>query len=240
MFRSLEAPVATPRAPRRHLGSAVATALATIAIAACRVGGQGPSPAPLPYVSAEAAAARGIDVRTLKSRLDRAVQEAVRDGAFPGAVALVGSRAGILALASGGQLDVNDAATPNERTIWDLASLTKVIGMTSAMERLVQAGKIDLDAPVQRYLPEWTGPGKDQVRIRHLLTHSAGLPAWRPLYKEAASPAQAMALVLATPLDTVPGVRMVYSDLGAILLGEIVRRVSGAPLDAFVDRKSVV
>lgn len=237
MFRALSASVAPARAPRRHVGGAAAAALVTVALAACRVGGQGPSPAPLPFVSAEAAAARGVDVRTLRSRLDRAVTDAVRDGAFPGAVALVGSRAGILALASAGQLDANDPATPNERTIWDLASLTKVIGTTSAMERLVQAGKVDLDAPVQRYLPEWTGPGKDQVRIRHLLTHSAGLPAWRPLYKEASSPEQAMALVLATPLDTVPGVRMVYSDLGAILLGEVVRRVSGAPLDVFVGRE---
>ncbi|MCC6929559.1 MAG: serine hydrolase [Gemmatimonadaceae bacterium] len=212
-------------------------ALLAVLLTACRVGGQGPSPAPLPRISAEAASARGVDLATLQSRLDGAVRDAVRDGAFPGAIAVVGSKDGILAMSSGGQLDANDPSVPNERTIWDLASLTKVIGMTSAMERLVQGGKVDLEAPVQRYLPDWTGPGKDQVRVRHLLTHSAGLPSWRPLYKEATTPAQAMALVLATQLDTIPGARMVYSDLGAILLGEIVRRVSGAPLDVFVTRE---
>jgi CubicO group peptidase (beta-lactamase class C family) len=93
--------------------------------------------------------------------------------------------------------------------------------------RLVQDGMIDLDAPVQRYLPEWTGAGKEKVTVRHLLSHSSGLPSWRPLYKEATSPAQALALVFATPLDTVPGARMVYSDLGAILAGQVVTRVSG-------------
>jgi CubicO group peptidase (beta-lactamase class C family) len=102
------------------------------------------------------------------------------------------------------------------------------------MLQLVDAGKVDLNAPVQRYLPDFTGPHKDRVTVRHLLTHSSGLPAWRPLYKEATSAKDAMALVYATPLDTFPGVRMVYSDLGAILLGEIVRSVTGDSIDAYV------
>jgi CubicO group peptidase (beta-lactamase class C family) len=71
------------------------------------------------------------------------------------------------------------------------------------------------------------------VTVRHLLSHHAGLPAWRALYKEAATPAEAMQLVLATPLDTTPGVRFVYSDLGFILLGRIVERVSGEPLGSY-------
>lgn len=204
---------------------------------ACRLPGQGPSPAPLPRVSPEEAAARRVSVAELQGRLERVLQQAMRDSAFPGAVALVGSRTGILAEASVGRLDAADATVPNERTLWDLASLTKVIGMTSAVMRLVQEGRIDLDAPVQRYLPEWTGPGKDRVTVRHLLSHSSGLPAWRPLYKEAHSPAEALALVFATPLDTLPGVRMVYSDLGAILLGQIATRVSGIPFDQFVTRE---
>jgi CubicO group peptidase (beta-lactamase class C family) len=73
------------------------------------------------------------------------------------------------------------------------------------------------------------------VTIRHLLTHSSGLPAWRPLYKEAEDPASAMALAIATPLDTAPGVRMVYSDLGAIILGEVVARVTNHKFDEWVD-----
>jgi CubicO group peptidase (beta-lactamase class C family) len=86
---------------------------------------------------------------------------------------------------------------------------------------------------VQRYLPSWTGPNKERVTIRHLLTHSSGLPAWRPVYKEATDPESAMRLVYATQLDTLPGTRMVYSDLGAILLGEVVRAVTGQRLDAY-------
>ena len=103
-----------------------------------------------------------------------------------------------------------------------MASLTKVIGTTSAVIQLYAAHRIDLDAPVQRYLPEFTGTHKELVTVRHLLTHSSGLPAWRPLYKEATSPDDALHMVYTTPLDTLPGVRMVYSDLGAILLGKIV------------------
>ena len=118
--------------------------------------------------------------------------------------------------------------------MWDMASLTKVIAMTSAVMRMTERGQLELDASVARYLPEFNGPGKDPVTLRHLLTHSSGLPAWRPLYKETYTPADARALAVSTPLDTTPGVRMVYSDLGAIILGQIVERVSGEPLDKYV------
>jgi CubicO group peptidase (beta-lactamase class C family) len=123
---------------------------------------------------------------------------------------------------------------PQPSTLWDLASLTKVVGLTSAMMLLVESRRVDLDAPVSRYIPEFQGRWKDGVTVRRLLTHSSGLPAWRPLYKEAEGPASALALAIATPLDTVPGARMVYSDLGVIICGEIVARVSGQPLDAFL------
>ncbi|MFP5356005.1 MAG: serine hydrolase, partial [Gemmatimonadota bacterium] len=215
----------------------MATLALVLAASACRLPGQGPSVAPLPRVTPEEAAARRVDVAELQRRLEHVLQQAMRDSAFPGAVALVGSRSGILAQASVGRLDPSDSRVPDERTIWDLASLTKVVGMTSAVLRLVQEGRIDLDAPVQRYLPEWTGPGKELVTVRHLLSHSAGLPSWRPLYKEANSPKEALALVFATPLDTLPGVRMVYSDLGAILMGQVATRVSGISFDRYVTRE---
>jgi CubicO group peptidase (beta-lactamase class C family) len=121
-------------------------------------------------------------------------------------------------------------------SLWDLASLTKVVGMTTAMMQLVEQDRVDLDAPVSRYIPEFAGEGKDRVTVRHLLTHSSGLPSWRPLYKEALTPDTALAIIYATPLDTVPGARMVYSDLGAIIAGKIVERVSGEPLDVYLGR----
>ncbi len=165
------------------------------------------------------------------------LEKGTRDSAFPGAFAIVGNHAGIVARIGVGHLDWATSPAVDGNTMWDLASLTKVVGMTSAMMQLVEQGKVDVNAPVQRYLPDWVGPNKERVTVRHLLTHASGLPAWRPLYKEATDAASAMRLVYATPLDTLPGVRMVYSDLGAILLGEIVRRVSGEPLDVYLPKR---
>src|SRR2546425_3771372 len=89
---------------------------------------------------------------------------------------------------------------------YDLASLTKVVGLTTACMQLVDEGRLALDAPVRRYLPEFQGGGdKERVTVRHLLTHSSGLPAWRPLYREAGSRAAALALADTTPLATAPG-----------------------------------
>jgi CubicO group peptidase (beta-lactamase class C family) len=102
--------------------------------------------------------------------------------------------------------------------------------------QLTETGKVELDAPVQRYLPEFRGPNKELVTVRHLLTHSSGLPGWRPLYKETTTPDAARALAVATALDTLPGVRMVYSDLGAMMLGHIIERVSGERLDEYLAR----
>jgi CubicO group peptidase (beta-lactamase class C family) len=175
---------------------------------------------------------------SIRSTLDRAVA----DSAFPGAMVIVGTHDRILAKYGAGHLDwgPGKSPVPTESTMWDMASLTKVIAMTSSMMQLVEQHKVDLDAPVQRYLPAWTGPNKDKVTVRHLLTHSSGLPAWRPLYKEAADADAAMKLAYATPLDTLPGIRMVYSDIGGILMGEIVRAVSGERIDEYFSKHIAV
>ena len=164
------------------------------------------------------------------------------DSAFPGAYAAVGTHAGVVASVSVGTVDWNPSTAVDDSVMWDLASLTKVIGMTTAIEQLVAAGKIDLDAKVQRYLPRWKdpkrwrGPKKSRVTVRDLITHRSGLPAWRPLHKEGVGPDSAMRLVYLTPLDTVRGARMVYSDLGAILLGQVVEKVSKEKLDVYLRR----
>ena len=169
---------------------------------------------------------------TLRAVLDRAV----RDSAFPGAIAVVGSRAAVLATVAAGHLDWNESTVPDEHTLWDLASLTKVVGTTSAMMQLVGEGRVQLDAPVQRYLPRWTVPGAERVTIRHLLLHTSGLRAHRPLYTETTDAAGARALVYATPLDTVPGARTLYSDLGIILLGDVIETITGETIDAYLAR----
>jgi CubicO group peptidase (beta-lactamase class C family) len=166
----------------------------------------------------------------VRDSLSAVLARAVADSAFPGAYAAVGTVNGIIAEVGVGHLDAADPHRPNAATVWDLASLTKVIGTTTAMMQLVQQGKVGLDSPVVRYLPEWTASGASSITVRHLLTHSAGLPAWRPFYKEATSASDAVLKLFATAPDTVPGVRFLYSDLGFILLGRLVERVSGEPL----------
>jgi CubicO group peptidase (beta-lactamase class C family) len=176
-------------------------------------------------------------MRVVRDSIARVLDRAIADSAFPGAISVVGTREGPLTSYAVGRIDWrSDAQPPDENTLWDIASLTKVVGMTTAMMQLVEQGRVDLDAPVVRYLPEFVGVGKERVTIRDLLTHSSGLPSWRPLYKEAPTADSALALVFRTPLDTVPGARMVYSDLGAILLGKVVERVSGVSLDLYVAR----
>ena len=175
-------------------------------------------------------------IAILRDSVRAVLDQARADSAFPGAIAVVGNRDSVLAEYGAGSLDWAPSPRPDDSTLWDMASLTKVVGLTTAMMQLSEAAKVDLDAPVQRYVKEFQGPNKERVTLRHLLTHSSGLPAWRPLYKETDSPAAARALAVATALDTLPGIRMVYSDLGAIILGIIVERVSGEPLDAYLAR----
>jgi len=175
-------------------------------------------------------------IASLRDSVQALLDRARADSAFPGAFAVIGNHEGVLVEYGAGSLDWATSPRPDENTLWDMASLTKVVGMTSAMMQLTEAGKVELDAPVQRYLPEFRGPGKERVTVRHLLTHSSGLPGWRPLYKETTTPTEARALAVATALDTLPGVRMVYSDLGAIILGQVVERVSGEQLDEYLTR----
>jgi len=159
------------------------------------------------------------------------------DSAFPSAVVAVGRHGRLALLAAVGHYGQGDPRPVTPETIYDLASLTKVIGLTTACMLLVDEGKLDLDAPVQRYLPEFRGPGKERVTIRHLLTHSSGLPAWRPLWREARDRASVLALVDTTPLDTLPGVRFEYSDLGAIALMQVVERITSERIDRYLEER---
>jgi len=159
------------------------------------------------------------------------------DSAFPGGVIAVGERGRVMLLAAVGHYGIDDSRPVTPETVYDLASLTKVIGLTTACMMLVAERKLDLDAPVQRYVPAFQGGGRERVTIRHLLTHSSGLPAWRPLYTEATTRATAFALADTTPLASEPGRVMVYSDLGAIVLTQAVEAITGERLDQFLDRR---
>jgi CubicO group peptidase (beta-lactamase class C family) len=177
------------------------------------------------------------DLQRLRDTVGAILDAGVRDSAFPGAIAAIGTKDRVLLERAAGHLDWAPSPAPNDSTLWDMASLTKVTALTTAMMQLWERGLVDLDAPVQRYLPEFQGRLKERVTVRHLLTHSSGLPAWRPLYAEGPTPDSILKLVYATPLDTTPGARMVYSDLGAILLGQIVVRLTGEPFDRYVQER---
>ena len=130
-----------------------------------------------------------------------------------------------------GKLALDDPRRPDGHSVYDLASLTKVIATTTLAMQAVEEGRLDLDRPVQHYLPAFRGPGKERVTVRHLLTHSSGLRADSPLWRQTPSADSALRFVNGLPLDTVPGARMVYSDMGAIVLGEVIERVLGGRLD---------
>lgn len=218
--------VARPARVRAARTSLLALLLGVTTLQACALGWRGRGPTRDNTVSR----ARADVVRDSMSAL---LQRAVADGAFPGAYAAVGTARGIIAEVGVGHLDSTDRRTPDSQTVWDLASLTKVVGTTTAVMQLVQSGRVALDSPVVRYVPAWRAPGAERITVRHLLTHSAGLPAWRPLYKEAATTDEALQQLFATAPDTAPGVRFVYSDIGFILLGKLVEQVTGSTLDRY-------
>ncbi len=153
------------------------------------------------------------------------------DSAFPGATIAVGYGDSVVLRAAVGHYAANDKRPVTTETIYDLASLTKVIALTTECMILVDRGKLDLDAPVQRYVPEFRGPMKDQVTIRYLLTHSAGLVADLPLWDSTRTREAALAMVDTAPLVSPPGTRFVYSDLSAIVLMQVVERITGRPFD---------
>lgn len=120
-------------------------------------------------------------------------------------------------------------------TVFDLASVSKVMGTTYAAMLLVHRGELDLDQTVATAMPEFTGGGRETITPRHLLTHTSGLPQWWPTYYDASTAEEALAFLIDTPLMWEVGAERHYSDLGFMTLGLLVERISGQTLDAFLD-----
>jgi CubicO group peptidase (beta-lactamase class C family) len=115
--------------------------------------------------------------------------------------------------------------------------LTKVVGLTTGLMLALSEGKIDLDAPVQRYVPAFAGTAKEKITVRLLLAHAGGLPAWRPLFREVSSRQDAFALADTTPLEYPPGSQDVYSDLGAIVLTQVLETVYHQRIDSLLEQR---
>jgi len=173
------------------------------------------------------------------AEIDRAVEQGIGSGVYPGAVVVIGRSDSILYARGYGHFTWSPKSpVPSpDSTLWDIASITKVMGTASAVMRLVDAGHVHLDAPVRRYLPRFAGGSKDQVTVRMLLDHTSGLRSYAPLFKQARSRAQAIDLLYSERPVRRPGDLPVYSDLNAIFLGLLVEAVSGMSLDHFVARE---
>lgn len=162
------------------------------------------------------------------------LQQAVRDSVFPGAVVLIARQGKIVMHEAFGNLGYGEYARPVPlHAIYDLASVSKVVAMTTACMLLYESGKLDLDEKVQRYLPDFTGKDKEKITVRHLLTHCAGLVAFRLYYRDYKTAEEIIDVILHEELEYPTATKTVYSDLGAILLGKMVERVSGKTLEVF-------
>jgi CubicO group peptidase (beta-lactamase class C family) len=155
------------------------------------------------------------------------LQRAVDDRAFPAAIIEVGNSQRPLWRESFGRLTFDSEAAPTrDDTIFDLASLTKVLSTTALVMRQVERGTIGLDDPVERYISAWRDEGHIVVTIRDLLAHCSGLPAHVPFFREHTGRAAFETAIVHTPLAYEPRTTSVYSDLGFILLGFILESIA--------------
>ena len=188
------------------------------------------------------------------SAVEREMTEGVERGVFPGAVVLVGQGSSILYRQAFGWRSLDPARVPaEEKTIYDVASLTKPLATTLALMLLVKEKKLRLDDRVTRFFPNFSAGGKQTITLRQLLSHSSGLAAYRPYYQDIAQQEAkegregflgarsaceyVYAQLLSEPLEAQPGQKAVYSDLGFMLLGAVVEEISGLAFAQYCQEK---
>jgi CubicO group peptidase (beta-lactamase class C family) len=179
---------------------------------------------------------------TAFARAAAVLRDAHQDGAFPAAVAEVGSREAVFWRDAIGHLAwEGDAPATTLDTIFDLASLTKVIATATLTMRAVDDEVLRLEDPVAAWIPSWRGEERANVTVQDLLEHASGLPGWLPYYRTLTGRAEFEPAIAATPLEYVPRARSIYSDLGYMLLGFILEKaraqsagVTGGLFDAGV------
>ncbi len=170
-----------------------------------------------------------------RAAIDAAVRAGISRHVFPGAVVVVGRADTILfSQGYGSYAWKGDSRRPDPAwSLWDVASISKVVATASAVAVLVDRSQLDLDTPVSRFVPAFQGGAKDSVTVRMLLDHTSGLPAWAPLGSDDSSRGAAWDRLFTIDLRRPPGEAAVYSDLNAILAGLVIERVTGKPLERF-------
>jgi CubicO group peptidase (beta-lactamase class C family) len=194
--------------------------------------------APSDGLPARPAADVGMSAKRLET-IDRIVRRGITAGGYPGASVIVGRRGFSVFEKGYGRLGwtTGSAAVVPDESIYDLASLTKVVGTATAAMILYDEGRLELDVPISKYLPSFSGGTKNAVTVRHLLTHTSGLPAGRDLRRLAGNAWEARNVVLSTPLACRPGACQVYSDIGADVLGFTVEAIAHQGLDDFLNER---
>jgi CubicO group peptidase (beta-lactamase class C family) len=164
--------------------------------------------------------------------LDNLIEQSIRRRAFPGASISIGYKGSLIYQKAFGKFDYSQNGKPvTTTTLYDLASLTKVVAATTLAMQLCESGDLKLEFPVSRFYPSFTGGARERITIKHLLTHTSGLPAHLAFYKDTQGKSEFVKRILTTPLEYEPGAKMIYSDLGVILLGDILEKITAKPLD---------
>ena len=178
----------------------------------------------------------GMDGDSL-ARVDRIIDAAIRGGATPGAVLAVGRGDRVVRLRGYGNLDwassatLPSAAAATDSSLYDLASLTKVVATTTGVMQLVDRGDLSLDTRIGEHLPEWSEGWKGDVTVRQLLTHQGGLPPFLPFWRTLRGEEAYREAIAALEPDYEPGRRTVYSDIGFMTLGFLIEEIARQPLD---------
>jgi CubicO group peptidase (beta-lactamase class C family) len=186
-----------------------------------------------------AADASSVGMRsTLGSTLDSIIRVGLAEKAAPGAVVAVGRYGRLVYLKAYGRLDTAaSSAAVDVNTIYDMASLTKVIATTTAAMMLEEQGQLDLDRTVASYLPVFNAPDKAAITMRMILTHRGGLEAFAALFRTFKGREQYLEQINTRPLKSVPNTEMVYSDWDMILTQLVIERITGMTLDRYVAEK---
>ena len=172
------------------------------------------------------------------SEIDNLMQEAIKDEIFPGAVLAVGHRGRLVYHKPFGKFTYDkDDQEVTKKSIFDLASVSKVIGTTSAAMFLYDEGLLELDKKVIDYLPKFNNNGKDKITVRNLLLHNSGLIAFVEYYKKFKTKEEVIDAIMNSKLKYPTGTDYVYSDLGLITLQQIIEKLAGKPLDIFLKEK---